>query len=87
MESYRDLKCWGYEYSNCLIYALVTISGGGGGGGVKCYPCLSVCMSVRPFVPSKKILYNQLLPQFLINQSESLHNCNRHIEDVHLFFL
>ena len=30
-------------------------------------------------------LYNQLLLQFLRYQSETLHNCFRHIEDVHLF--
>ena len=31
-------------------------------------------------------LYNQLLLQFLSNQSETSHKCHRHIEDVHLFF-
>ena len=36
------------------------------------------------FFPSKKGLYNQLLPQFLSNQSENLHNCYRYTWDVHL---
>ena len=31
-------------------------------------------------------MYNQLLPQFLSNQSETLHNCCIHIENVHLLF-
>ena len=31
--------------------------------------------------------YNQLLPQFISNQLETLHGCCRHTEDVHLLFL
>ena len=31
-------------------------------------------------------LYNQLLPRFFSNQSETLHSCCRPIEDVRLLF-
>ena len=34
-----------------------------------------------------KSLYNQFLLQFLSSQSETLHKCFKHIEDVHLSFL
>lgn len=40
------------------------------------YPCPSVRLSI----PSKKRLCNQLLPQVLRNQSETLHTCCRHTE-------
>ena len=39
-----------------------------GVGGIMFYSCPSVCqsafLSIRHSVPSKKVLYNQLLPQF-----------------------
>ena len=47
---------------------------------------LFVCLYFRPLVPSKKGLYDHLIPQILSNQSEFLHNCYKHIEDVHLPF-
>ena len=31
-------------------------------------------------------LCNQLLPEFSINQFETLHRCYKHIEDVHVTF-
>ena len=31
-------------------------------------------------------LCNQLLPEFSSNQFETLHRCNKHIEDMHVTF-
>ena len=54
-------------------------------GDIKICPCLSP--SVRPFVTLYGInLCNQLLPQFSVDLSETLHICYEHIEDVHMGF-
>ena len=49
--------------------------------------CLSVRLSVRPFVTlcGKEFVY-QLLLQFLMDLFETLHTCCGHIEDVRVGF-
>ena len=80
--SFNPLNGWMNNSDSTSFYAPVTIV-----RDIKICPCLSVRLSVRPFIALYGMgLCNQFLHQFSMDLFETLQTCYEHSEDVHVGF-